>query len=519
MGEERVFVAGEAEISDDGLAGGERGEARRGMSVNCGKPAAPIRLDFGTEVSATVQARIGYAFRVFAAVYGYRVLEDDSDEAAAVVFYGKSATSAESRGLTVPALYTVASPAAGPPHFTKRRYGGEEIPLVFGNDAKNGNPDWLGEIFQWLSSSHETGIVERDDVGRIPSLKTVFARNGISPRKPFASLLMGWMENALRNGDGEAICRAPSPLAGVQHMVVCSHDIDFYYTNRISALARLIKNLGISFRLYRSESFFRSNATMILELLGGKRVGDYVPDLLAAMGKQDFRLTLFVVTRRGHRRDPNYELTQMAARLREAEKNGCSVELHGSYTSVLGDGSLKHEAEQLRTALARKTLGGRQHWLRFDSHEKLFAGVREAELVFDSTLGFPEAAGFRNGAAFGFPPYNFREEKAHDFLEIPLVVMDGSLEGESRMEKENAQDIADEVLMESREAGWGGVSVLWHNPIEALAVPKEINRVFWNCIERREEFKERWMSAREFLGHSLGRYQDAGLLQGVRLDA
>jgi len=94
--------------------------------------------------------------------------------------------------------------------------------------------------------------------------------------------------------------------------------------------------------------------------------------------------------------------------------------------------------------------------------------------------------------------------------------MDGSLECESRMGKEPAQAIADEVLLESRKAGWGGVSVLWHNPMEALAVPKEINGVFWNCLERRAQHGERWMSAQEFLEHSLGRYQNAGLLQGVQ---
>jgi hypothetical protein len=480
----------------------------------------PIRLLFGREVSEIVRARMSYAFRVFAAIYNYRVVEADSDTPGACLTYGETASPSTPGRLAVPARYTVDPDATRGTTFTTHRYAKEELHLAFGLDEKTRNPDWLGEIFQWLSSSRELGIVERDSVGRIPCLNTAFGEHGISPRKPHATLLMGWLENMLQNGSGrEELCRAPSPVAGIEHMVVCSHDIDFYYTNWSSALLRLFKNLGISFRLYRNWSFFKANSVMILELLGGKRIGDYLPALLKAIQALDFHSTFFVVTRHNHRRDPNYQLSNLVGVLAEAERNGCSVCVHGSYTSVLGDGSLSAEVSALENVLGNKPLGSRQHWLRFDNHEKLFAAIENSQLVFDSTLGFPEVAGFRNGASFAFPPYNFKEERPYNFLEIPLVLMDGNLESESRVGGENAQEIADEVLMESRKLGWGGVATLWHNPVEPLAVPEEINRVFWRCAEKRPQFEEKWMSAREFIGCTLSRYQDAGLLEGVQAHA
>jgi hypothetical protein len=476
-----------------------------------------IRLHFGPEISEIVRARILYALRVFAAIYNYRVVELDSEEPERHLFYGSSP---EHREFTVPARYIPETDRASARSLSKHRYAEEEFPLAFGIDEKTGNPDWLGEIFQWLSSSHESGVAKRDSVGRIPYRETAFCRQGISARKPYASMLMGWLENALRNRNGgKALCKASSPSADIEHMVVCSHDIDFYHTSKGSTLFRLLKNLGVSVRIYRSWSFLKSNSVMILELLGGKRIGDYLPALLKAIQQADFHSTFFVVARHGHRRDPNYRLSEISSLLSEAERKGCSVCVHGSYTSVLGEGSLGAEVTALENLLGKKPLGSRQHWLRFDTHEKLFAAVENSALIFDSTLGFPDVVGFRNGASFAFPPYNFREERPCTFLEIPLVLMDGSLECESRAKGKNAQEIADEVLMESRKNGWGGFAALWHNPMEPLAVPEEINQVFWKSVEKRPQFKERWMSAQEFLTHSLSRYRNAGLLEGVKAHA
>ena len=480
-----------------------------------------ICLRFGPEVCETVRARISYAFRVFAAVFGYKVLDNDSNAPATCLFYGEpSSSSSESRWITVPARYIPESRAASGQEFSKAHFAKEECHLAFGLDEKTGNPDWLGEIFWWLSASNELGIVTRDSVGRIPYMDTIFGRQGISTRKPHASLLMSWLESKLRNGDrSQELCRAPSPIAGVEHMVVCSHDVDFYYTDISSSLLRLFKNVGISFRIYRSWSFLRSNCVLFLELLGGKRIGDYLPALLNAIQKAGFHSTLFVVAGQNHRRDPNYRLSNLTDLLCEADRRGCSVCLHGSYTSVLGGGSLEEEVREMEKTLGKKPLGSRQHWLRFDNHQNLFDAIERSELMFDSTLGFPDVVGFRNGASFSFPPYNFREERPYNFLEIPLVVMDGSLESEARANREDAQEIADQVLRESRRFGWGGVAALWHNPIEALAVPEHINQVFWKSAEKRECYGEKWMSAEEFLRCSLVRYRDAGLLEGAQVGA
>jgi len=161
-------------------------------------------------------------------------------------------------------------------------------------------------------------------------------------------------------------------------------------------------------------------------------------------------------------------------------------------------------------------VGSRQHWLRFDDPEKLFANIDHAGLQYDSSGGWADQLGFRNGAAFSFPPYDFTRERAHDFLSIPLIIMDQGLQVARRDSREKPGELAETVLGQSRRWGWGGVSVLWHNPVEALSTSDDVNRVFWQQIEGRAQHQERWISAEEFLKISLPRYQAAGLLKGLQ---
>jgi hypothetical protein len=442
----------------------------------------------------------------------------ETDSANAVrCFYGRAAVSGHAQFFHIPAQYHEA-PGNRVSAFTKHRYADQDFPLSFGIDAVSSRPDWLGELFVWLSCGYEAPIVARDRIGRIPYSETVFSRHGLSARKPYASLLMAWMENVLRHGNGpEALPKAPCPLSDSEHLVVCSHDIDFYFTNRASTLIRLIKNLGIAVRVYRNWSYFVDNLRMIRQALGAKRVGSYLPPFVEAAASHNFHSTLFVVSRRGHRRDPNYRLDQIVPSLRDASKKGFSIGLHGSYRSIVEDGTLQQEAHSLAESLGQKPASNRQHWLRFSRCDELFAEVSKAGLLADSTLGFPDMVGFRNGASFAFPPYDFEREAPHSFLEIPLALMDGSLEAASRDLGVPPDRLAAEVLEESRKYGWGGIAVLWHNPIEPISVPAEINDVFWRCVAKQAEFREKWMSLDEFLSASIHRYQQAGLLQEVRI--
>jgi hypothetical protein len=464
-----------------------------------------------------------YALQVFGAIYDYEIA-DTPERADLVCEYGPAqraiALPGAARRLTIPALYRPRRHNEGIPKLSVHQYASETLALVHGIDPESGNPDWLGEIFEWISSSLELPISARDAVGRVPYAETAFVKQGLSAGRAHCSAIMAWLEKALRGENaGNAWPQASSPLVGTKHFVVSSHDIDFHFTARPPAIRRFVKNLGVAATHYRSGSFFATSTRMLIRTLRNERPGDYIRPMLNAIEERGFRSTLFAVADGTHRRDPEYSLRDIAPHLTDAQGRGFPVAVHGSYGSVIENDSLSREKEALRRVAERRPLGGRQHWLRFGNHARFFRSVEGAGFAYDSTLGFAETCGFRNGASFAFPPYDFEAERPHAFLEIPLVVMDGSLALAAREIGVTPLDLAEQILAESRKWGWGGVSVLWHNPMEPVQVPDEINQVFWSCAAKRKEFSEEWVSAEEFLKLALPRFQAAGLLTELNLDA
>jgi hypothetical protein len=470
--------------------------------------AWPISIEFGESVPALVRSRITYAFRVFAAISGHTVVEPL--EAERRVVYGASGRSGD---FHVPALYELHLQKKCVTGFEQVSHAGETFYLSLGRDKETGNPDWLGELFLWLSGSYEIDVAEQDPLGRVPFSATVFHKYGIPVTKPHASMLIGWMAGALSGNQPGGLAVPHSPDPSGRHLVVISHDVDYYDVGRSAALRRLLKNLLIAATVYRNRAYFGETLALLAALASGKPIGRFFPTLGRELAEREMSSTLFVVSRKAHRRDPNYQFEQIVPHLRGALRDRFSIGLHGSYESVMGNRLLPEEARRLQERLGLRPVANRQHWLRFRSQRQLFTEVARTGVPADSSLGFPGHIGFRNGAAFAYPPYDFSRERAYDFLEVPLAVMDGALEAASRRAG-SAQQRADQILAESRRYGWGGIALLWHNPVEALAVPGEINQVFWNCARLSSERKERWLGFDQFLDLAVERYRKAGFTLG-----
>ncbi|MGH9715420.1 MAG: hypothetical protein ACRD4R_01630 [Candidatus Acidiferrales bacterium] len=336
-------------------------------------------------------------------------------------------------------------------------------------------------------------------------------------------MAMSWLEGYLRHGiEREELVKAPSPEKETDHWVVISHDIDIYWAESwpwSRRIMRQLKNLVISYLESRQGSVLFAGAARVLKALLGMRVDDFIPAMLEAEKRQEFRSTLFVIANSPHRRDANYQLAAIAPRLREAAARGFDIELHGSYTSVVENQNLLSEANELSRFSARPPIANRQHWLRFDSHQKLFNTIEQAGINCDSTLGFSDRVGFRNGASFAFPPYDFAREEPCNFLEIPLAIMDRALVHEGRSSGTPYAEVAEAVFRESRRWGWGGFALLWHNPMEDVYVPREVNQILWDQARNRKASREKWVSAAEFMAATLDRYHDAGLLKNFDLHA
>jgi hypothetical protein len=139
-------------------------------------------------------------------------------------------------------------------------------------------------------------------------------------------------------------------------------------------------------------------------------------------------------------------------------ETGAEIGLHGSYTAA--DDPLRLAAEKTALeALAGPVAGHRYHYLRGDPHRN----VAQLPFRYDTTLGFPDAVGFRAGIARPFHPWDFERDAPADVLEIPLAAMDATL-AEERYLGLSAKRAWPQLnaLLDWGAANGGAFAILWH---------------------------------------------------------
>jgi hypothetical protein len=160
--------------------------------------------------------------------------------------------------------------------------------------------------------------------------------------------------------------------------------------------------------------------------------------------------------RRGTLRGVAYDVTKYAADLRRLEDEGREVAVHGIDAWCDAQAG-RVEREVIGRITAREQRGIRMHWLYFSD-----ASVRtleDAGYDYDSTLGYNDAVGFRNGTTQVFRPTG-----ATRLLELPLNIQDTALFYPRRMnlgEREALERCRAIIAYCSR---FGGVvTVNWHD--------------------------------------------------------
>ncbi len=484
-----------------------------------------ILLKFGRESGPVRRARLAYAFRLFCAIYGHQPLLSPGEGTAdfSLVYDAD-----DSRLCACPSLKmscvagnrSPRDPAPPPTRFVR----GDETTFLFYPPSSVPEPDWLGEIFDWVSCADEYSVPERDSVGRIPFSASYWGRHDLDPSVPYAAVAMRFLQRAVYNRLQRKPESPTSPVPAVKHFVISTHDIDYWPGNRLEGARRLAKNAGISLALSRRPMLSARQLQMAVTLAAGGRNPLQQIDLLVQRQlRQGLVGSYYFLTSHWHRRDANYTLNRpgVLEQIRRLVQQGCEVGVHGSYTCLEQSNQLAKEYDSMR-ALGVTVYGGRQHWLRF-TLDHLLPSVEKAGARYDSSLGWSDRFGFRGGACFAFPPYDFEHESPANFLEIPLAMMDQSLhEGFRNAAQGEAR--GQEILATSRRYGWGGVSILWHPAAFGGGwFSTETGDAFWHLLEESEKREDAWLSASAFLQAVRQRYVEVGLLpQGksvIRIDA
>jgi len=467
-----------------------------------------IALQFVPEQSPAHRARLEYAFRLFCTVYGHRPLIGLHPGADIVLGYAPDITQQPALCLTNGyVVRPTALPAPEPIPY--ERIGINTV--LFHEPLPGREPDWLGEIFEWVSCADEYSIGEHDGAGRVPFSSSYIGRHRLDPCVPYAAVAMHFLQMGIERVCPRCSQERQRSRAFLTHMVVNTHDIDFLGGHKTDSSYRLAKNAVISFLLRHSPKAAANQAAHAVSVaMGGKDPLDQIPRLAAREFDKSITSSYYVLCRHGHRRDGNYHVGEPGAvEMMRHLPEGMEIGVHGSYCSLEDSDGLAVEFDRLRE-LGFNPIGGRQHWLRF-TMQKLVNAVRQAGAAYDASLGWPDVIGYRAGACFAFPPYDFEREAAAPFLEVPLAVMDQSVSHRSGMAA-----IRD-LLKTSRRYAWGGISVLWHpTAFGGGQFSENVGNAFWELLEEGLQEGDTWLSGASFVRTVWNRYAGAGLLPAGR---
>jgi hypothetical protein len=156
------------------------------------------------------------------------------------------------------------------------------------------------------------------------------------------------------------------------------------------------------------------------------------------------------------RRATGYDVTDVPESVSMIAKAGCELGVHGI--------DAWHSAEKGREEMSRvagmvgaSNLGVRMHWLLWNSETP--STLEKAGYTYDSTAGYNETIGYRNGTGQVFRPAG-----AQSLLELPLHIQDGALFFNEQLDlsEPEAERRCHALIAHAEQVG-GVLTVLWHD--------------------------------------------------------
>jgi hypothetical protein len=287
------------------------------------------------------------------------------------------------------------------------------------------------------------------------------------------SMLRAWILE-----QGIPLIEIPPAPAGYSFSVCLTHDIDFIgirqhkfdhtmwgflYRSTVGAVRNLLRARITIRRLFET---WRAAASLPLVYLGWAR-DFWEPFEWYLKAENGLPATYFLIPfkRRAGERVPGshvsrrataYDVTDLRDWVATLKDEGCEIGVHGldAWHSVEKG---RAERERVAAIAGQSKIGIRTHWLLQDSSTS--SVLEEAGFAYDSTAGYNETVGYRNGTT-----QVFRTLGARTLLELPMHIQDGALFFPQRMDfsESQAQARCQSLIDHAVESG-GVLTLLWHD--------------------------------------------------------
>jgi uncharacterized protein DUF7033 len=339
----------------------------------------------------------------------------------------------------------------------------ENLPVISGNGSLaisneeiRCGVDVIGSAFYMLSRWEEYVVAAKDEHGRFPAEASLAARQGFLQRpvvNEYAEMIWNMLRYLGYSGNRKLH----------KFEAIITHDVDIpllwpsigFFLKKLTG--DLVKRRNLKEVLFSIRSFFKT----LLKIT--KDPYDTFDKLMSLSEQYGLKSHFFFLSEGKAALDASFPLDSAFIKnlMKQIQRRGHLIGIHPGYDTPTDDAAFAEQLTRLNNASAHSMRCGRQHFLRFEA-PATWQIWEDHGLEWDSTLGFPEMAGFRCGTCTPFPVFNILTRKKLKLKEYPLTAMDVTWTGYQKYQPEEVMREVDSLLSKVRK--YGGVFVLlWHN--------------------------------------------------------
>jgi peptidoglycan/xylan/chitin deacetylase (PgdA/CDA1 family) len=198
--------------------------------------------------------------------------------------------------------------------------------------------------------------------------------------------------------------------------------------------------------------------------------------------KYGAKSTFFFMAENPDEQDYTYNIEDFEHETGNIIDRGCEVGLHGGHTTYLDLREIREKKERLEKVTHKPILGYRNHYLRFRV-PYTWEYLSQAGFQYDTTFGYADSTGFRNGMCHPFRPFDLNKNQKIGILEIPLIIMDHTLFHYMKLDDVHAWERTKQ-LIEIVEKFHGVLTILWHNNYFYRDKAKFYEKILKHCTDK-----------------------------------
>ncbi|MFH1685897.1 MAG: hypothetical protein ABIE70_00055 [bacterium] len=303
----------------------------------------------------------------------------------------------------------------------------ESSPLWFVHHSGTILPAWnlFGNLFDLLTFGEERRSSKRDQHGRFQAAYSPRRSAGLLEVPAFneaAAALVAACAGLHQGGTPRSILDDHCPRT----VAVLSHDCDVLNGNdKWTQMVRIFRTFQplAQGRRPRPGNLWWAARNVVAP---SRYYFDNIKGMIDLESTFDFASTFYLINgtggRFGARSHP--DLLKDVVRV---SPDRWQIGMHYNYDTYLDHDRFHSQQEQLRAIVERPISTGRAHYLRFDSSQSL-RFLQDFGIRCDESAGYADSIGYRCGIGGCFQAFDVAADSSLGIFEIPLVVMDATLE-------------------------------------------------------------------------------------------